>query len=77
VLDRLVEDLSGGRTRALVMRGAAGVGKTALLDHVAQRAEGGQVVFTTREPDEDWPGSRNWWSRACPNRTRAGCWTRC
>lgn len=39
-------DLNGGRSRALVVRGAAGHGKTALLDHVAaEAAEAGITVL--------------------------------
>jgi DNA-binding CsgD family transcriptional regulator len=36
-LDRLVEDVHGGTGRALVVRGDPGVGKTELLDHIAER----------------------------------------
>src|SRR5690606_30707640 len=43
-LDRLVDDVRGGRSRALVVRGEAGVGRTALLDHVAARASGCRVL---------------------------------
>ena len=38
VLDALLRDVRAGRSRVLVLRGEAGVGKTALLDHLAQRA---------------------------------------
>jgi DNA-binding CsgD family transcriptional regulator len=44
VLDRLVEALSAGESRALVVRGEAGVGKTALLEYVALRAAACRVV---------------------------------
>jgi predicted ATPase len=37
-LDGLLEDLRSGRGRALVLRGEAGVGKSALLDYVAEAA---------------------------------------
>jgi DNA-binding CsgD family transcriptional regulator len=43
-LDRLVADVRTGSSRALVLRGQAGVGKTALLDHVAQHASGCAVA---------------------------------
>jgi DNA-binding CsgD family transcriptional regulator len=38
LLDRLVSDVRGGESRALVMRGDAGIGKTALLDYVLGQA---------------------------------------
>jgi hypothetical protein len=37
-LDRLVTDARTGRSRVLVLRGEAGVGKTALLEHLVERA---------------------------------------
>ncbi|HEY6495861.1 MAG TPA: AAA family ATPase, partial [Trebonia sp.] len=37
-LDRLITDVRTGRGRALVLRGEAGAGKTALLDYLAGRA---------------------------------------
>jgi len=39
-LDRLLEDVRGGQSRILLLRGDAGVGKTALLDYLAARASG-------------------------------------
>ncbi len=39
-LDRLLERARAGASAVLVIRGEAGIGKTALLDHVAQRASG-------------------------------------
>ena len=44
VLDGLVEAVRGGGSRALVVRGEAGVGKTALLEYLAGRASGCRVV---------------------------------
>jgi DNA-binding CsgD family transcriptional regulator len=44
VLDRLVEDIRAGESRALVVYGEAGVGKTALLDYVAEQAAGCRVI---------------------------------
>ncbi|HLK79622.1 MAG TPA: AAA family ATPase [Streptosporangiaceae bacterium] len=38
VLDGLLEGVRGGRSAVLVMRGAAGVGKTALLDYAVESA---------------------------------------
>src|SRR5690349_3403575 len=36
-LDALVQDVSGGRSRVVVLRGEPGVGKTALLRYLADR----------------------------------------
>ena len=43
-LDRLVEAVRAGESRALVVRGEPGMGKTALLDYLAGHAEGCRVV---------------------------------
>src|SRR5580698_9575315 len=43
-LDRFIADVRAGEGRALVMRGEPGVGKTMLLDYLAGRASGCQVV---------------------------------
>src|SRR6202165_615754 len=40
VLDRLIEAVRAGESRALVVRGEPGVGKTAVMDYVADRASG-------------------------------------
>src|ERR1700742_5384701 len=40
MLDRLLEAVRAGESRALVVRGDPGIGKTALLDHLAGRASG-------------------------------------
>ncbi|HXB47451.1 MAG TPA: ATP-binding protein, partial [Streptosporangiaceae bacterium] len=39
-LDRLVDAVRAGESRALVLAGEAGVGKTALLDYAAGHAPG-------------------------------------
>ena len=44
MLDRLIEAVSAGESRALVVRGEPGVGKTALLDYAAWRAADCRVV---------------------------------
>ena len=44
VLDRLVDAVRAGESRVLVVRGDPGVGKTALLNYLAQRASGCRVV---------------------------------
>jgi DNA-binding CsgD family transcriptional regulator/tetratricopeptide (TPR) repeat protein len=46
VLDRLLETVRGGESRALVLRGEPGVGKSALLEYVAGRASGCRVART-------------------------------
>ena len=43
-IDELLERARRGRSGALVLRGEAGMGKTALLDYAAERAEGMTVV---------------------------------
>src|SRR3954468_10208326 len=40
VLDRVLENVRGGQSAVLVIRGEAGVGKTALLHHCARQASG-------------------------------------
>ena len=44
VLDRLVADAAAGRSRVTVLRGEAGVGKSALLGYLCDRVAGWQVV---------------------------------
>jgi DNA-binding CsgD family transcriptional regulator len=46
VLDRLIEALGAGESRALVLRGEPGVGKTALLEYLVEQAPGFRVVRT-------------------------------
>ena len=43
VLDRLIEAVRAGESRALVVRGEPGVGKTALLEYVVEQAAGCRV----------------------------------
>jgi DNA-binding CsgD family transcriptional regulator len=43
-LDRLLEDVRGQRSRVLVLRGEAGVGKTTLLEYLAANASGCRVA---------------------------------
>jgi DNA-binding CsgD family transcriptional regulator/tetratricopeptide (TPR) repeat protein len=45
-LDRLLDSVRAGESRALVVRGDPGVGKTALLDYLADRARGCRVAHT-------------------------------
>src|SRR5919199_586855 len=44
VLDRLMENVRGGQSAVLVIRGEAGVGKTALLQYCARQASGFRVA---------------------------------
>jgi DNA-binding CsgD family transcriptional regulator len=44
VLERLVADVHAGESRVLVLRGEAGVGKTALLGHLSSAAEGCRIA---------------------------------
>jgi len=55
VLDRLVDAVRAGESRALVVLGEPGVGKTALLDYVAGRASGFRVA-RVRVPGGDLAG---------------------
>lgn len=43
-LDEIITAVPGGRSAALVLRGEAGIGKTALLDHVRLQAAGCRVA---------------------------------
>lgn len=38
VIDRLLTDITSTREKVLIVRGDAGIGKSALLDHAAERA---------------------------------------
>jgi putative ribosome biogenesis GTPase RsgA len=44
LLDRLVTGVRAGESRVLVLRGEAGVGKSALLGHLSAAAEGCRVA---------------------------------
>ena len=44
VLERLVAGVRAGQSRVLVLRGEAGVGKTALLRHLSGAAEGCRIA---------------------------------
>jgi DNA-binding CsgD family transcriptional regulator len=46
-LDRLLALTRDGRSAALVLRGEAGIGKTALLQHAARRAVGSRIAEVT------------------------------
>jgi predicted ATPase len=56
VLDELLEQVRRGHGTVLVLRGEAGVGKTALLEYVAGRARGCRLARVTGVQSEmDWP----------------------
>src|SRR5256886_17510801 len=46
-LDELVASVRTGPSRALVLRGEAGVGKSALLEYLAQQASGCRIAQAT------------------------------
>src|SRR5215831_5556911 len=55
-IDQLLEGMRSGRAGALVLRGEAGIGKTALLDAAEQEAAGARVLRVTGvEPEADLP----------------------
>src|SRR4051812_43215561 len=56
MLHQLVADVRAARSRVLVLRGEAGVGKTALLEHLAGVAEGCRIARATGvEPEMELP----------------------
>src|SRR5918994_4630351 len=44
-LDRLLRGVRTGRSAVLVLRGAPGIGKTALLRHAAERAQDYRIIL--------------------------------
>jgi DNA-binding CsgD family transcriptional regulator len=55
-IDRLLEGMRSGRAGALVLRGEAGIGKTALLEAAADKAAGARVLRVTGvEPEAELP----------------------
>src|SRR6516164_5380045 len=46
-IDRLLEAMRSGRAGSLVLRGEAGIGKTALLDAAEEKAAGARVLRVT------------------------------
>src|SRR6201996_5267584 len=47
VIDGLIEDVRSGHSKVLVMHGDPGIGKTALLGYLADRAAGCRIVRAT------------------------------
>ena len=62
VLDRLLAEARAGRSRALVLRGEAGVGKTGLLNYVHEQASGFRVARAVY--GEGCAASSGAWKRA-------------
>src|SRR5947209_13387760 len=55
-IDRLLDDATGGKSGVLVIRGEAGIGKSALVEYAAQRAEGMIVLRAVGvEAESDLP----------------------
>ena len=52
VLDRLVEEVTAGRSRVLVVQGDPGMGKTALLAYLAGRRRGIDLIQVTGSDSE-------------------------
>ena len=50
VLDGLIDDVRRGESRSLVLRGEAGIGKTALLEYLVESASDLAVVRAVGEP---------------------------
>ena len=66
VLDRLIGAVRAGESRALVVRGEPGVGKTALLEYIVERAPGCRVLRAAgvqSEMERRSPGCINCWRR--------------
>jgi tRNA A37 threonylcarbamoyladenosine biosynthesis protein TsaE len=55
VLDRLLEEARRGDSAVLVIRGEAGVGKTALLRHCARQASGFRGISPRKELHDALP----------------------
>jgi DNA-binding CsgD family transcriptional regulator len=53
VLGEMLDSVRGGTSRALVLRGEPGIGKSALLDHAVARAKDMQVVRTVAVESEN------------------------
>ncbi|MES9536837.1 AAA family ATPase [Actinomadura sp. NPDC000600] len=51
-LDALLNGVRGGESRALVLHGEPGIGKTALLEYLSERAPGMRTVRVTGVPSE-------------------------
>ena len=55
VLDRLLETVRGGQSAVLVIRGEAGIGKTALARYAARQAAGSECASRGVEAEMELP----------------------
>jgi len=82
LIDEVLTDVRAGRSRALVLRGGVGVGKTALLEYAARVAEGlgleritgieSEMELATPECSSWSPGVSTSWRRCPPPARGAG-----
>ncbi|MFI6501273.1 ATP-binding protein [Nonomuraea typhae] len=54
-IDQLLAEARDGRPGALILRGEAGIGKSALLDHAAAAAQGRVLRATALESEAELP----------------------
>ena len=54
MLERLVAGVRAGQSRVLVLRGEAGVGKSALLGHLSAAAEGCRIAGAAGKFAQVW-----------------------
>src|SRR5205814_962588 len=72
-LGRFLEGVRAGESRVLVVRGEPGIGKTALLDHLAGRASGCRVARATGVQSEMELPFAGLHQLCVPMLDRAGC----
>jgi ABC-type nitrate/sulfonate/bicarbonate transport system ATPase subunit len=60
VLDQVAADVAGGMSRVLVLRGDAGVGKSALLSYYAGLRAGGRLISVVGMESEMEPWPPKW-----------------
>ncbi len=75
VLDQVIGAVRSGESRALVLHGEAGVGKTALLDYLAGQAHDCRVtrVSGVQSDRSTRRCGISWWLR--PMATHSPCWS--
>ncbi|MEU4427802.1 ATP-binding protein [Actinoplanes sp. NPDC024001] len=92
VLDRLVSTVRGGASSVLILRGEAGIGKTALLEYVQDSAAGsgscgplagmaaeGPLIVLVDDAHGGTGSPRSRWpsSPGACSPSRSGWWSRC